>query len=229
MASECYSVLRVPRIRVTALDECGEPEVGLCTNGVTDGIITIAETSEYNERQDFFTLNADGQACVTDTSPPILKWLNLVITFCRVDPEMFNIITGHPLVLDSDETAVGFRTREGSVATVNFALEAWTRISGASACGPGGTVNYGYVLWPWIVEGTLGDQNFENGLANFVVNARTRGGTGWGVGPYDVVLDGSALPSPLLSPMTVQDHRHLQLTGVAPPDVECGCQPSPGC
>lgn len=229
MPATCYSVLRVPKIRVTALDVCGEPEIGTCTNVVTDGIITIAETSEYNERQDFFTLNADGQACVTDTSPPILKWLNLVLTFCRVDPELFNILTGNPIVTDSEGTGVGFRTREGSVATVNFALEAWTRISGSDACGPSGAASYGYVLYPWIIEGTLGDQNFENGLANFVINARTRNNTGWGVGPYDVVLDGSALPSPLLTPMTAEDHRHLQLTEVAPPDAECGCQPSPGC
>lgn len=227
--AECYTLLRVPKVRVTALDECGEPEVGTCVQVVTDGIITIAETSEYQERQDFFTPNADGAACVTDTSPPVLKWLNLVLTFCRVDPEMINILTGNPLVLDSADEAVGFRTREGSVATVNFAFEAWTRISGSDACGPSGAANYGYVLYPWVVEGTLGDQNFENGVANFVVNARTRSGSGWGVGPYDVVLDGSALPSPLLSPIVAGDHRHLQLTEVAPPEAVCGCQPSPGC
>lgn len=225
----CYSVLRVPSVRATLLDECGEPEVGSCAQAVTNGLISIAQTREQNDRQDFFTLNADGQACVPDTSPPILKWLNLVITFCRVDPELFNLITQEPIVLDGAGEAVGFRTREGSVNTVNFALEAWTRISGTSACGPGGLRNYGYVLWPWVIEGVTGDLTLENGLANFTVTARTRNESAWGVGPYDVVLDGGGSPSPLLSPIADGDHRHLQVTQVTPPDPSCGCLPSPGC
>lgn len=225
----CYSVLRVPSIRVTLLDTCGLPEVGSCTQVTTDGIITIAETREQNDRQDFFTLNADGQACVTDTSPPILKWLNLTLTFCRVDPELMNMITGEPLVLDGDGEAVGYRTREGSVDTVNFAFEAWTRISGTDACGADGLPRYGYVLYPWVVEGVLGDQTLENGLANFVVTARSRNQSQWGTGPYDVVRDSGGTPSPLLTPIADNDHRHLQLTTVAPPTPSCGCGPSPDC
>lgn len=225
----CFSVLRVPSVRTTLLDECGEPEVGSCVQATTNGVITIAETRNQNDRQDFFTLNADGQACVTDTSPPILKWLDLTLTFCRVDPEMFNFLTGEPLVLDGQGEAVGFRTREGSVDTVNFALEAWTRISGTSACGPGGLPNFGYVLYPWVVEGVTGDLTLENGLANFTVTARTRNQSLWGTGPYNVVLDSGLSPSPLLTPITAEDHRHLQVTQVAPPEPSCGCQPSPGC
>ncbi len=226
--AQCFTVLRVPKIRATLLDECGEPEVGSCVQVVTDGMISIAETREQNERQDFFQLNSDGQACNTDTSPPILKWLNISITFCRVDPELFNMLTGEPLVLDGNDEAVGFRTREGSVNSVNFALEAWTRISGTSGC-EGGNVRYGYVLWPWIVEGTTGDVTFENGNINFTVNARTRNFSRWGTGPYNVVLDSGGSPSPLLAPIADGDHRHLQVTQVAPPEASCGCLPSPGC
>lgn len=227
--TQCSSFLRVPSVRATLLDECGEPQVGSCIQVVTDGIITIAETRDQNDRQDFFTLNADGKACVTDTSPPILKWLNLTITFCRVDPELFNLITGEPLVLDGSGEAVGFRTREESVDTVNFGFEAWTRISGASACGTTGNVRYGYVLYPWVIEGVTGDLTLENGLANFTVTARTRNQSLWGTGPYNVVLDGTGTPSPLLVPIAEGDHRHLQTTEVAPPESVCGCQPSPGC
>lgn len=221
--AQCYTMLRVPKIRVTLLDECGQPSFSNCAQVITDGIITIEETRNQNDRQDFFALNADGQACVTDTSPPILKWLELVLTFCRVDPEMVNLLTGEPLVLDGNDDAVGFRTREGSVNTVNFAFEAWTRISGEEGCEPGGNVPYGYVLYPWVVEGVLGNQTFANGAANFTVNARTRRASLWDVGPYDVVTDAADAPSPLLVPIAATDHRHAQLTTVAPPDASCGC------
>ena len=220
--AQCYTMLRVPKVRVTLLNECGEPSFGNCAQVITDGIITIEETRNQNDRQDFFTLNADGQACVTDTSPPILKWLELTLTFCRVDPEMVNLLAGEPLVLDGNDDAVGFRTREGSVNTVNFAFEAWTRIAGQEGC-DGDSVPYGYVLYPWVVEGVLGDQTFQNGTANFTVNARTKRNSLWDVGPYDVVLDAADAPSPLLSPIAAGDHRHAQLTLVAPPDASCGC------
>ena len=96
MVAVCFAPIRVPSIRVTALDACGAVSTSACSSVSSTGIITIEQTGEYNERQDFFTLNADGQPCITDTSPPILKWINVVITFCKVDPEMWTILTGEP-------------------------------------------------------------------------------------------------------------------------------------
>lgn len=107
--------------------------------------------------------------------------------------------------------------------TVNFAFEAWTRINGEDGC-EGNEPLYGYVLYPWVIEGVLGDQTFQNGVANFTVNARTRRGSGWGTGPYDVVLDSGGSASELLTPISSLDHRHLQVTRVAPPDATCGCE-----
>lgn len=228
MVAVCFAPIRVPAVRVTALDACGAVSTSVCSSVASTGIITIEQTGEYNERQDFFTLNADGQPCVTDTSPPILKWINLVLTFCKVDPEMFNLMTGEPLVLDDSASpqAIGFRTREGSVNTVNFAFEAWTRISGSNNCS-GGTLQFGYFLLPWVIEGTVGDLTLQNGLATFTVNARTRSSALWGSGPYNIrlVLSGADLgePRPLLTPIAVGDHRHIQLTTLAPPADACGC------
>lgn len=228
MVAVCFAPIRVPAIRVTALDACGAVSTSACSSVSSTGIITIEQTAEYNERQDFFTLNADGQPCVTDTSPPILKWINVVITFCKVDPEMWTILTGEPLVLDDAATprAIGFRTREGSVNTVNFGFEAWSRISGSNNCS-GGVLQFGYFLLPWMIEGTAGDLTLQNGLANFTVNARTRSSSLWGVGPYNIRLVQSGADTgearPLLTAIAVGDHRHIQLTTLAPPADACGC------
>jgi len=225
MTSTCYSLLRVPAVRVTRLDACGNVVPG--NNSVaSNGIITIEQTVEQEDRQDFFTLNADGQPCVRDTSPPILKWINVTITFCNVDPELYNIMTAEPLVLDDADTprAVGFRTREGSVNNSNFAFESWQRVSGDDACDGG--VNYGYFLLPWVKEGVVGDVTQENALANFTVTGRTSFGSPWGVGPYNIRLIESGAnagqPAPLLTPITSKDHRHMQLTTLAPPEPTCG-------
>lgn len=226
MASICYPVLRVPAVRLTKLDACGEVVDSTCSSATSSGIITIEQAAELEDRQDYFTLNADAQPCITDTSPPILKWINVTITFCQVDPELYNIATAEPLVLnDATPTpvAVGFRTRQGSVNNSNFAFEAWTRIGGSNNCSDG-EVQYGYFLLPWVVEGMVGDLTLENGAATFTITGRTQPNSLWGVGPYNVVRNATTgVPGPLLVPIAAGDHRHMQVTTMPPPAIACGC------
>jgi len=195
---------------------------------------TVAMTVEQEDRQDYFTLNADAQPCITDTAPPVLKWINLEIDFCSVDPQMITLLTGDPLVLDDTATpiAVGWRTNVGSAATVNFGFEGWTRIGGAggASCATN-AVRYGYALMPWCIEGMMGDVTFENGAATFTVTARTEAGGPWGVGPYNVLLSNAAstlgVPLPLLTAIGSTTHRHLQVTTLPPPPAVCGYQAIP--
>jgi hypothetical protein len=193
----------------------------------------VAQAPEYEARQDYFTLNADAQPCITDTAPPILKWINLTITFCQVDPQLVSMVTGEPLVLDDAEipNAVGWDTAVGSVNTVNFAFETWTRIGGSTAC-TDGLVNYGYFLLPWVTEGVVGDITLQNGAATFTVTGRTNAGSPWGTGPYNVLINQSGtnegFPGPMLTAIGSQTHRRLMLTQLAPPTAACGCASLPG-
>lgn len=232
MASQCFQPFKIPRVRVTLLDSCGVPDESACSTVSTKGIVTVEQTYEWEDREEFFQKNGDGEYCAQETTAPILKWINVALTFCNVDPEMVNIMTQSPLVLnDADEpVATGFRTRQGSAASVNFALEGWNRVAGQNAC-DGSDPYYLYNLWPWLVEGVMGDLTYENGLANFVVNARTKGGSGWGVGPYSVLSSEATAtegdPLPLADAITSTDHHHWELTKMAPPPDSCGCSALP--
>ena len=227
MTSVCYTPWKVPRVRVTQLDSCGAPVTG-CSTVVSDGIISVAMTKEYEDREEFFVKNGDGSFCVKETNPPILKWINLELTFCNVDPEMIGIMSAEPLVYDNFATprAIGWSTAEGSSFNSNFAFETWTRLSGLSTPCTGGA-EYGYVLFPWVIEGTIGDLTFENGAANFVLSARTSSGGSWGTGPYFVDLSDAAgtldAPIPLLTPITSTQHHRMFITRLAPPTASCGC------
>ena len=230
MTSVCYTPFKIPRIRVTNVDpNCGQAVTG-CSTVVSDGIISIEMTKEYEDREEFFVKNGDGVFCVKETNPPILKWINLVITLCNVDPELVNLMTDEPLVLDNAPSprATGFSTQEGTAATASFGLEGWTRLSGltgGAACTGG--VEYGYMVFPWVVEGTVGDLTYENGTVSFVVNARTRAGSLWGTGPYNIDLSDATAnlntPIPLLTPIGSTQHHRMLLTRLAPPASACGC------
>lgn len=227
MATICATPFKVPRIRATRLDECGVPIEGECSTVVSDGVITVEIAREYEDRQDFFTKNADGVFCVKQTDPPILKWINLTLTFCNVDPYLVSLIAGEQVLLDdaTPPNVIGFRNTEGSSADVNVAIEVWTRTTGGP-CGPGLT-RFGYLLFPWVIEGTISDLTLENGNANFTMVARTRSGSPWGVGPYTVQESAAVAtlgdPLPFYQIVGAEDHEEWIWTTLPPPAASCGC------
>jgi hypothetical protein len=231
MATICATPFKVPRLRATLLDECGVPVEGDCSTVVTDGTITVEIAREYEDREEFFEKNGDGVFCVKETDPPILKWINLTLTFCNVNPHLVNMIAGE-LVIQDDATPpniIGFRNTEGAAALVNVAIEVWTRTTGGP-CGPNLT-RFGYLLFPWVIEGTIGDLTLENGNANFILTARTRSGSPWGVGPYTVQESAAAAtlgdPLPFYQIVGDLDHEEWIWTTLDPPAADCECIPLP--
>lgn len=224
MPAQCRSYIQGARLRVTRLDECGIPVEGLCSTVTSDGFVSVEMTDELTDAEDITQVNAQGVNCYFERSNPQLNFITVTITMCNVDPDLFEMTTGSPIVLDAAGDSVGFATDTDTYATANFALEIWTKIARTQACPPGGA-EYGYLLLPWVFGASQGDLTIENAGINFTIAGSTHAGTAWGVGPYDVVTGVGGVPSPLLSPLTDTTHRHMQLTQLAPPAVVCGCQP----
>lgn len=226
MPSICHSPIQGTRMRVTRLDDCGAPVEGDCSTVVSKGFISVAMTDNVEAPDEFKVKNAGGEYCFPPIrTRPLLNWIETAIQFCQVDPELFGLVTGSPVITDDDTpvNSIGFATDSDTYASAKFGLEVWTNLADA-ACSPSGA-RYGYLLLPFLKEGTVGDITIENGPMNFTVNAITAAGTEWGVGPYDVVLDSAGNPSPLLTALPATRHRQWMLTQLAPPEASCGCQP----
>lgn len=228
--TRCYTPFKVPMTRHTLLDSCGSVVESDCSTIATSGIITVEQAGTYEDREEFFVKNGDGVFCVQETNAPILKWIQLTLTYCNVDPELVNFLTGQTVVLsDADEpVAIGNVWRTNDAATVNFAFEAWNRVANQEDCD---VPLYVYGLWPWMVEGTMGDVTYSNGAANFQVIARTKVGSNWGTGPYSVYQSEATAtlgnPGPLPLAVTSADHRMSFTTFEPPPVGGCGCTALP--
>jgi hypothetical protein len=202
--------------------------VGSCVSAVSTGFVSVEMQDQVESGQEIIVQNAAGVLCVNEKSPKQLKWIDVTITFCNVDPELFGLITGATLVLNdaASPAAVGFQTRTSNYAAGMFALEVWTNIS-QSQCTTIGTfslVPYGYFLLPNVVEGVVGDVKIENGAISFTVSGRTKQGTNWGTGPKNVLANmTTGAPEKLLVALPSDTHRHLQWTYMAPPTASCGC------
>lgn len=228
MVAQCHSVVRAPAARVTRLGPCGEILAEACAFATTESFVDITLAKVYQDRQDALQLNANGDICVDKPKAPILRWYEVTITFCKVDPELFNIVSAEPLILDDSlvPEAVGWCTLPNSASSSNFALEFWTGTED-EGCDDEDTI-YGYGILPRVTQGTIGDVTISNGVINFTVNAITRPGNQWGVGPYNVIINetgtNAGLPGPLLVAIDPTAHKCFQWTKLAPPEGFCGCQ-----
>lgn len=227
MVTRCASYVRGRMLRATRLDACGSPVFGDCSVVTSSGFVSVAYTANIDDGTEINVPNANGDTCVYDPARPRFLSYTVEITFCNVDPDLYAMVTGQRTLTDAFGDVVGFTVDSAiSPADTAFALEVWAGSPGA-VCSPaatGGT--FGYVLLPFVQGGVVGDFTIENAEVTFTIsNAVTKDGNSWGVGPYDVVLDVTSSPGPLEDPLLSTDHLVLLLTGVAPPEAECGCRP----
>lgn len=227
MVARCHSVVRAPAVRVTRLDACGAPVEGACSSATSESFVDITLTKVMQERQDALQLTGNGDICVDVPKAPILRWYEVNLQFCNVDPELLNILTDDPIVLN-DATipeAVGYSTVRGSIATNNFGLEFWVGTEDEEC--DDGLTEYGYGILPWMRQGYITDLTFGNQVTTFTVNAITKFGSDWGVGPYNVLINqtgpNAGLPGPLLTAIGADEAKRFFWTTLPPPDGQCGC------
>jgi hypothetical protein len=224
--------LKGRRMRVTRLDACGRVVYGDNARATSEGFVSISVTSNTNATDEIRVTGAAGQTLLYEASVTELAGFSPELTFARVDPEMLSLMTGQPVVIDSFGNVVGFDVDTKIQLTgLGFALEVWM---GAPAGGDGctdasATGQYGYVLFPFLQGGVLGDFSIENGGISFVLTgASTKDGNAWGRGPYDVQLNGAAgakLPGKMISPVSSTTALRVIVTDVAPPNALIGTRP----
>lgn len=233
MARQAFPVVKGKRMRATRVGHCGLPIAGEASTIVTKGFITVAMTKVTKDAEDLEATNAEGEVCVADRTPPELKWWEVTITMCDVDPELLSFFTDDPVVLDYLDRPVGFRSAKGVKVTGGAAVETWTGTGGSDCdiptddsalAGGASAESYGYFLTPWIKEATIGDIEIGASVMNLTLTGITGPPTRWGRGPYDVVAEDAAnTPGRLLTPMG-REHLHVQRTTIAPPAITDGAE-----
>lgn len=218
-------LVRGKAIRVTKLDGCGSPVLGPDSQVATDGTITTGLTAVNQEGETITQTNANGENCVLDQPTPKFQNWTVSVQMCGVDPELFTLMTGQPVVFDADDNPIGFDVESSlDVDLLGFALEMWTGVN-VDACDSSVGVTYGYMVVPFLKGGTIGDLAVENAAINFTVNGATsKDGAQWGSGPYDVQLDETSEPGPLMTPLSNKNHMRMIEVGVAPPENTDGAE-----
>jgi hypothetical protein len=224
-----FPLIRGRKLRVTRLDGCGNPAIGNDASAVTGGFVSVAATAQITQAEAIEVTNANGKVCARDPGSPEFNGYQLEITFCDVQPCIFEMITGQPPVKDVNGEVVGFKMNSSIDQSAQaFALEIWAGVPGV-ACGPSATgdaESSGYILFPYISSGTIGDFTVENAATNFVITgASTKDGNNWGAGPYEPVPGADGNPARLPELLDSDDHLYVSYTTVPSPDETNGCVP----
>lgn len=213
----CLAPIKGTHIRVVALDECGVPVTGTgALTFVTKGFVQVAMEPQYEDGEEFFERNADGDACVNQKDVPTLKRLQLTIDFCQVDPELASyVLDARLLTAGAATTGTGFALAEGSQFN-RWSLEVWQRAAGSGACTEGGA-QFIYNAFPNVGNTQVGSYTVENGRSTFqIVSETSAASLEWG--------DGPGATSWLPSGEVVDDDEHWlwNVTSTPLPTEACG-------
>lgn len=232
----CPSFIGARVMRVTKLDNCGRPVYGPNSVGVSDGFVSIELSPEVQEGEDYTQRNAAGDLCVSERGQDALQWISVSIEFCRVDPCLWTLMNPTwKLVRNAHGEVTGFRIGEKFTDREGFALEIWPKVSSQGGLcdddAPEEADPSGYFLLPYVIGGAPDGWTLEDGVATFTLTGRTKAGSLWGKGPYNVTHDADGNPTPLLEPIDSgsvsgnPDHFHSDIVTLSPPTPVCGCQP----
>ena len=216
--AKSFPLVRGRMMRVTKTDGCCGPAYGPDSSVVTEGFVSVALTAAITEPEEITVTNANGKTCVRDAGSPTFQGYGAEITFCEVQPCLFSLITGMPLVTDATGEIIGFKMNSKiALDSSGFALEVWMGVPGvACEAGGGGSGGSGYLLLPCLSGGVIGDFTIENAAITFTVTgAATKDGNAWGTGPYGDMTLNEALD--------VDDHLYVAFTTAAVPAVTDGC------
>src|SRR5262245_1217217 len=95
MATKTLRSIKGRRMRLTALDECGAPDLSnSCGSIVTCGFVSVTWTDEVESGEEFTQKNAWGDFCIAEKDADRVKWVNVTISMCEIDPEVLVMLGG---------------------------------------------------------------------------------------------------------------------------------------
>lgn len=182
MAVNCGVSFGICAVRLTKVDVTGAVVAGN-NSYVTDKPISLALRPNFEEGQTFSLRNGCGCSIARFKANDTFNWWEFTFAMGALEPEMLSMLLGSETIEDGGDV-VG-QAFAGALACDEdepaVALEFWTQ----HIVGSGQDAIHPFIHWvfPKTVW-RLGDNTFEEGIANPTVEGFSRTNNQWGGGPY---------------------------------------------
>jgi hypothetical protein len=183
MAVNCGVSFGICALRATVVDAAGNVVAGSTNSYVSDNVISLGLRPNIEEGQTFSTRNGCGCSIARFKASDTFNWFEFSLSQGALEPELMAMMLGSATIVDGADvvgqafpTALACDEDEPAVA-----LEFWTKHIVGS--GQDGTYPWIHWVFPKTVW-RMGDNTFEEGIANPAVEGFSRTNSQWGDGPY---------------------------------------------
>jgi hypothetical protein len=183
MAVNCGVSFGLCAVRITLVDAEGNVSGTTDNSYVSDKPISISLTPNIETGNTFSVRNGCGCSVARFKANDTFNWFEFSFASAALEPAMVAMMLGAETVVDgSDVVGLAFPTAlacdEDEPAV---ALEFWTKhIVGSGQDGTHPWIHWVFPKTVW----QLGDNTFEEGIAQPALNGFSRTNTQWGEGPY---------------------------------------------
>jgi hypothetical protein len=109
-------------LRVGRLNSDGTPEIGACTGYVTSKFMMFSIEPEYEDGEEISEPAADGTLCTYFQARNQLKRVNVKVSICGPEPELYEILGGGDVLYDTPDGpyTITNAARASNVATITL-------------------------------------------------------------------------------------------------------------
>lgn len=182
MASDHAASVQGVALRVAKLGIDGQPVAGASSAYATSSFMRLSFTPEYAEGDEIEEKSADGGVCIAYTMPSTLKRVTLELSICAPDPELYEILGGGTILMESTNPVGWAAPAIGTDPNPNgVSIEVWSRaiVGGKPAAG----TPYWRWVFPYVRTRMSGERVLENGAMANVFSGWGTGNEPWDTGP----------------------------------------------
>lgn len=175
MPSLCPKPLKACAMRVTLLDECGVPvDTTAVPNSqiVIKDFISLGFTPEIESGDEFTQRNACGDLCYSSKDCDVLKWWNISLELCGLQPHLEELLGISNALTAADGTIIGGtgisssnNDNQTGNCSANVAIEIFSQNSDNDACAGTNACPYIRYMFPLVTQWAISDGGtFTNGI-----------------------------------------------------------------
>ena len=181
-AHRCLSSVYASRLRVSRLHDDGSLDPGTQNLYVTDSLVSIGQTPNVQNGEEFTQRNGSGGVCVYVTEQDTIVRYDLALSLCQLDAELIELLTGGR-VLTSGGVTVGFAVPSLDAIAPSVLVEAWSEArEGSAQAAEDGAALYWHHVWT-NVQWTLGAFTLERGILTVPLTGKAVENPSMGLGP----------------------------------------------
>src|SRR5512134_2389289 len=162
----CLPQVQACRIRVAKLNADGSAMVGATNGYVSDALVSVQFSPEYQDGAEITQDNACGDRVIDYKAPDVFRWGNITIQLATPDPYLTQFLSGGSTIVGAgaDLGSFGFAAPDLGTLTDNpISMELWVKRPDKVTGGLDATRPYARWAYPLIKNLRIGDHTHENG------------------------------------------------------------------